>query len=593
MTKPLRNQAFRGTFCVLVASLAASCGGGQTQGAPFDPRWSDDGGAAMAALQQRLASAPLPRGADVAVGVVDKGTLVGAPLDGGAPWTFKHALDQRPSVAGSVVVGLGGGELFALDARSGRLLWKREAGGLLRGAGDDGKTTAVSLMSSTLRGTTVLAIARDGSVLRQLEDANEAIGVPAVAGGLVFLPWQKQYVSAFDVEQGSEKARTILRHQTSHVFVTGGAMFFGETSATRLDGQIRLSGADKASTVTLPKRELPGDPRWRGSGNEPLPVAAGATDRIRLYARPTASGPAGFEGDRYVGTYLKLAVGFDAKDASLAWVHAGDAPYIGGAAYAGGFALCDASGKVRLLDAKSGAVQGEVSLGKALLSCVVQADALTKPAASGEPLPVQLAKAVAMRDAEHGTMQRVLLAELTKLPDESVTQALLDLATDARTPPELLELSRAAIAKRTNGIEPMLAALDKRYDYLAGTLVAPPVGPIADALGASGEKRAAPLLARHLLDPSTVALDVPRAAAALDKLAGPAERPALETFFAHYRCVANDEALVPAVASVASALMRLGARDIVLRGAKDPFTTAEVKGRLEALVKAAPAGRKP
>ena len=68
-----------------------------------------------------------------------------------------------------------------------------------------------------------------------------------------------------------------------------------------------------------------------------------------------------------------------------------------------------------------------------------------------------------------------VLAELTKLPDESVTQALLDLATDTRTAPELLELARAAIAKRTNGIEPMLAALDKRYDYLAGTLVAPRV----------------------------------------------------------------------------------------------------------------------
>lgn len=593
MKKSLRNPGNFGRFTLLALTLTASCGGGQTQGAPFDPRWSDDGGAAMAALQQRLASAPLPRGADVAVGVVDKGTLVGAPLDGGAPWTFQHALDQRPSVAGSVVVGLGGGELFALDARSGRLLWKREAGGLLRGAGDDGKTTAVSLMSSTLRGTTVLAIARDGSVLRQLEDANEAIGVPAVAGGLVFLPWQKQYVSAFDIEQGNEKARTILRHQTSRALVTGGAMFFGEASVTRLDGQIRLSGADKATTVTLPKRELPGDPRWLGSGNEPLPVAAGAADRIRLYARPTASGPAGIEGDRYVGTYLKLALGLDAKDASLAWVHAGDAPYLGGAAYAGGFALCDANGKVELLDAKSGASQGQVSLGKPLLSCVVQADGLTKPAATGRPLTAQLVQAVAMRDAEHVTMQRVLLAELTKLPDESVTQALLDLATDTRTAPELLELARAAIAKRTNGIEPMLAALDKRYDYLAGTLVAPPVGPIADALGASGEKRAAPLLARHLLDPSTVVLDVPRAAAALEKLAGPAERPALETFFAHYRCVANDEALVPAVASVASTLLRLGARDLVLRGAKDPFTTAEVKGRLEPLVKGAPAARRP
>jgi len=170
-----------------VASAAlAGCGGGQTQGAAFDSGWSNDDGVAIAAFQQSFASAKVPRGTDVAVGVSGK-ELVGVPLDGGPVWTFPHQLDGRPSVAGTEVVGMGGGELFALDAKTGKRLWARRAGGLLRGIGDDGKTTVVSLMSTTGRGTSVLALSHDGEVIRQVED-EAAIGVPAVVDTYAFLP---------------------------------------------------------------------------------------------------------------------------------------------------------------------------------------------------------------------------------------------------------------------------------------------------------------------------------------------------------------------------------------------------------------------
>ena len=571
---------------------ALGCGGGQTQGAPFDPRWSDDGGVAVGALQQKLMSKPVPTGANVAIGVVDKNTLVGVSLDGGSPWTFSHAMDHRPVIAGSVVVGEGSGEVFALNASNGKLLWKREAGGLLRGAGDDGKTTVVSLMSTTLKGTTVLVIARDGTVVRQIEDENEAIGVPWVIDGFVFLPWQKQYISIYDTELGTESARAIIRHQTSRVVARGGALFFGEESVTRFDGQIRMSSQDKASTMTLPKKELPGNPKWLGPGNDPQAITSGARDRIRLYARPKATGPIGVEGGTYTATYLSIAVGLDATDAHLVWAYTGKAPFIGGYAYTGGVALCDENGDVRFVDGKTGALAGQVSPGKKVQSCVVQADGITKTAPATAPLSAQLVEAVALRDSEHVTIQKLLLAELAAQPDEAVTKALLDLATDARTAPVLLEDARAAIAKRTTGIDPMLAALSKHYDYLANVLIAPPVGPIADAMAKANEKRAAPLLASHLLDPANGVSDIQHAAQALSTLATPAELPALKTFFAHYRGVAEDEALVPAVASVAQALIRLGAKDLVTAAAADPYTKDVVKAQLQALLKG-PAAPKP
>lgn len=586
--KLLRGAALALSFA------AASCGGGQTPGAAFDARWAYDGGAAIAKIQRELAAAPLPRGADVAVGVTEEGgetALVGAPLGGGEPWRFAHALASRPVIAGSVVVGLGRGELFALDAATGRLLWRRPAGGQVRGAGDDGQTTVVSLMPRTGRGSVILAVAHNGEVLRQLED-DEAIGAPAVVGRYAFLPWKGQYVTVFDLQRGEEVARALLRTEVSRAFTLGGALFFGGAAATRLDDRIRGAAEDRASTVALPARDLPGAPRWITPGTEVLDPVATAFDRNRLYARPTVKGPAALEGDRFAATYFRVAVGFDAGTRKVAWAHAGDADFLGGAAYEGGFALCDAKGEVTFLDARRGAPSARVSLGVPVVSCVVQADRIQVPPRDAEPLQQQLERVVSLPDAELAAIQRVLLGELAALPDDEVTRAIILLARGERGSPALLADARRALAARRTGAQYLLQALERRYDFLSGVLKPPPVGPLADAVAAMGERRAAPLLAAHLLDPATPPEDVPHAAAALSTLAGPAELSALKTFFAMYRGI--DEApLTDAAAGVAQALQRLGAGEVVARAAEDPFTAEPLRERLRGLGKQAAAERLP
>ncbi len=171
----------KGGSAMLVAAFTIGCGGGQTRlDSVFSSDWRDDGGVAVRRLHAKLASFPVRRNAPVAVGVVENAPggglpapshmLVGAPLaEGGAYWSYSHPIDGRPQIAGSVVVAAGGGELFALDALTGRPLWVRQSGGALRGAGDDGRTTVVSLGGIGDTGSIVLAIAHDGSVLRQLE----------------------------------------------------------------------------------------------------------------------------------------------------------------------------------------------------------------------------------------------------------------------------------------------------------------------------------------------------------------------------------------------------------------------------------------
>jgi outer membrane protein assembly factor BamB len=577
-------------FVATTILALAACGGGQTRGSAFDPSWFNDDGAAVTAFQKSFKS-PVPLGADVAIGVSGKSTLVGIALSGGKSWSFEHALDSRPAVTGAVVVGLGAGELFALEARTGKLLWKRNAGGRLRGAGDDGVTTVISILPTTGLGSVVLAIDHEGQVVRQLEDS-ASIGVPAVVDGYAFLPWQGQYVTIYDLHAGEEKARALFRSATSRAFAVGGALFFGENGVTRFDASIGQASHSGGASVKLPERELPGAPRWMRPGTDTPPLATAAFDQVRLYARPTASGAPAVSGGRYAATYFRVAVGLDATSGAVAWAHAHDAEILGGAAYEGGFALCDGKGNVTFLDARSGGVTGHVELGKALTSCVVQADAFTQPGSAKTPsLTEQIADVARLPDADLVPMQQVLLQELAKIDSPLATRTLIDLAASERTAPALIEDARSALSARRTGADEMLAALDHHFDYLASTRSPPPVGPLADALAAMKEKRAAPLLAAHLGDPATPTDDVRRAAAALIELGGKKEIEPIRRFFASYRGLGEpeiDSAIQAAVVSAAAALIKIGARDVVAGAATDPFTNVALRPRLAAILAGKP-----
>ncbi|AKT36265.1 PQQ-binding-like beta-propeller repeat protein [Chondromyces crocatus] len=569
---------------MILAVAASSCGGGQTQGAVFDPLWADDNGAAITKLQQQIARAPLARGVDVAVGVASEGgrtVLLGAPLRGGDPWRFEHALDTRPTVTGTVVIGFGDRKLFALDAATGKLLWTRLVQGRLRAAGDDGHTTVISMEPRTGRGSVLFVVTHEGEVLRQIEDEHD-IGVPAVAGRYAFLPWQGQFVTALDLLRGNEAARALLRTETSRAFAVGGALFFGGAAVTRFDDKIGLGAQNKATTVALPSVELPGVPQWIPSGTEVISPRTSALDKTRIYARPSATGPAGIVGDRFAATYFRVVTGLDARSGGLAWVNVGDADFIGGAAYDGGFVLCDDRGDITFFDAAHGAASARLSLGAPLRSCVVQADGIKiAPRPRNEPLWKQLEQVVSLPDAELAAIQRFVLRELAKQPEEEVTSVLINVASQGRGATALHDEARRALAQRRNGGKFLLKALERRVDFLAGSLRAPPVGPIAEALAAMKEKKGAPLLTEHLLDPETSTADLGQVAAALAVLAGPAELPSLRTFFAMYRGV-SDESLDPALAQVSDTLRRLGAVELLTRAVTDPWTAPALRKHLEA-----------
>ena len=598
MTRPRSRARRRARYAfakalVAAATLTAACGGGSgAVGSAFNTNWENDGGRSIADVQRRLASATLPAGTGVAVGVTPKG-LIGAPLDGSATWKHAAKLDGRPAITGNVVVGSGSGQVFALDAQSGKVLWTVSSDGrAVRGAGDDGSVTVVSLGEPSGGGSLILAVDRSGNELRRFEPEVD-VGVPAVLGGVAFVPWGNQYVSAIEIDSGNELGRLLMRDKVSHAINIGGSIYFGELAVVRFDDKIGQAPKNQANRTQLPERELAGTPVWLGPGSVVHPVTSGAPERVRLFARPVEGGLAA---ERLAATYFRVVMGLNAKDGTLRWARTLPHDVIGGAAADGGFAACDATGKVWLLAARAGGDAGAVNLGEKLSSCVVQGGSFKVPEGKDTPpLAEQVGQAIKLRMPQMVTAQRFLLRELGALEDESVTKVLVDLASDPQTPPMLLEDSRQLLASRRNGAEYMIAALERRYDFLADVLLPPPVGPIADALSAMNETRAAQLLAEHLNDPANTPDDVQRAARALTKLATKQQYADLRTFFALYRAAAAEDEMIAAVISTAQALIKIGGKEgakVVTHAASDPLTHPQVREGIKNLAPSAGGGAK-
>ena len=390
-------------------------------------------------MQTRLRGARPSANTDLVVSVAGNDKIIGTPLGGGAQWTAKHALDVRPIIAGGVVVVSGGNEVAALDATSGKKLWARPTGGLpLVGAGDDGNLTALSLSRGA--GSTLLIVGRDGSVKRQIE-TDKTLGDPEVVGGVVFVPWANQYVSAIDAASGDEIGRVTIRDKVSRALTIGGTLYFGELAFIRFDDKISQSSRGGASRVALPSRELPGTPRLL------VPPAANARDRDRLFGRPSGEAtPLAIDSGRFYASYYRLILGLEAQRGNLTWVHTHPHDFIGGEAVTGGLVLCDEEGKIVALDAQTGQVSMEKSVGEPIKSCVVQADTFQAPKAAtpGPSLSQQITDAVTVREATLATAQRLLLRELATLEDESATKTLIDIASDPRSVPVLVADARRA-----------------------------------------------------------------------------------------------------------------------------------------------------
>lgn len=538
-------------------ALVAACGGGQTRGHPLDGSWDDEKGEELARFLASWKQPKPPRPPAVALGVVDATHIVGYAYDRGRRWEKEYPFESRPVLAGSVVVGVGEDWMVAIDALTGEEIWRRKAIGWLRGVGDDGETTVVSLEGASGKRSVMLAIDRGGNVVRQFYET-ATVGSPAVFDEFAFLPYGEGFVVVFDLVRGSEVARVVSDRPVSRAFIEDGVLYFGEDVAIRYDDEIVAARTGGGTTFTPPARRFPGDPRWLLPGDTTLPLYTTQSDAVRIYRQP---------GRPAVLSYHRLAIGLDEED-RIRWVHPSDEIYVGGDAGRHTVALCTASGVIEWLDLTSGVRVAQADVGAPLTSCQIQNDGPPGlRSAPPEPLEDQLRAALTRVDPLLLPMALVLLDELAEIAGDRATATLVQLARrrPQRFASEATVQERAAelLGRRETGFTAIVDALSawsrrwQAYDL--------PVEALADAARRGGVTAAARPLARGLHHPYATGADLEAVARALARVATPRERRDLTVFYGRYRCATEPEALVRAVQHAARALREIDAEAVVDR----------------------------
>lgn len=180
-------------------------------------------------------------------------------------WTARVGEVSAPmsvSVNGNTIaVASADGTVAAIDAASGRDLWRGSAGGAIAaGVGSDGTTAAV-----VTRGNELVALAVGKPLWRERLPA-VSYTAPFVAGGRVFVLTADRSVSAFDARNG-RRLWTQQRPGEPLVLRHGGVMLaVGDTLVVGLSG--RLAGLDP----------LTGRVRWEA----PIAIPRGVNDVERL-----------------------------------------------------------------------------------------------------------------------------------------------------------------------------------------------------------------------------------------------------------------------------------------------------------------------
>lgn len=581
----------------LAAFAGAGCGGTSgdlivVSGKPFSQETLNDpqNVEGQKKVIERLQKMPPALNPDALVAVTGNAEITGMDLTSGKTWTYKHPLDRRPKLAGPLVVGSGGGEIFGLDAKTGGEKWRtNKVRGKLIGAGSDGASTALTLTSD--EGSRLVILGPDGSI-RVDKTTEMPLAKPAVTSGLVFVPWKALYVSVFDVTSGAQLATFVTDTETTHVRAIGGALFAGQGRLVRFDPQI-MQAKQGGSNLAVPSNDLPNVSRRDiyVPPDHDDKLADDAIDQTVLAGRPTASGPAGFMADRVYGGYYKLVMGWGAKDAKLAWVYTGKADVVAATAADDGVVTVDEAGVVKLLTAANGAEAKTYDVGKPVMDADISVDALKIGSASPKgDVTEQIKEAVTLPLNELATAQIYLVQQLASSTDEDATKVLLEVADAEKTASALRDEARKSIAARKNGAAAMIEMLARHANFLKDTRT-PPVGPMATALAAMKETKAAQPLLDQLLDPALPNRDVLDTAQGVAALAGKEQLPRLERFVQLYRASATGNlALTDAIGAIGGAILRVGGADgktFVVNAQKDALTDKDVKEVLQKQLDAA------
>ena len=576
---------------LMVAVLVCSAGCASTPAA-FSARYADNVEEDLTLLVQRVESAPQRNPPAIAVGVGTDSKVYAYDLVARRVlWQVPARPRFAPELAGSSVVMQEGERIIGLDLKTGVQSFQFDASGMhLVGADGDANGCVVALASGqgTFAKSRVAFIS--GGTRRWTRELDFPVGVPALVGSVVLVPWSNQYLSGLETATGNEFARLRVRDAViSHALVAGGRVYAGSKSGiAALTREIVAANLETGPHYQAPSQELPGRPLFLRDAYAPapLPTPESAQNRIRLTWQPQAG--AGTEiqlagGNLYLMFY-RFVFALDPKDLALHWVYTHDVDLVGARAQADGVLLGDARGELRYLSAQAGATlwvekNAPPSVDLELPGDQSAVGGAAEGAAVAADVRQQLAAAAQDMDSRLVPVRLLAVELLSKLEDPAATLDLLALCEDERTTVGIRKAACNALRQRKTGNEHVLAALARHAAFLDGTS-APPVGALAKAAATQHETRATPLLIAHLKDPNTPTPGLAELVRSLGELKDATAAAPLSEFLLLYHADVVDEHLARALELTPSTLVKLqgqAARDVLAKVMADSLSASPVQ----------------
>jgi len=477
-------------------------------------------------------------------------------------WRAPVSSRTIPHVAGSVIVTQEEEGVVARDLWTGAVRFRAEDGALhLVGADGDGSVSAVVLSTGGGVGAhSRILLATEGAVDHDFE-VDHAMGMPAVLGGLAFLPWGSQNMSVLDVRSGTEVARVrLLDEVVGSARVSGEQVYFGQRSAFRFDRNIAEGTRSAASSLTPSVGELPGRPGLVVDAYRPPLHPESALHRVRLEWAPAGEGnDFRFADNNLYLVFYRLIFALSPETGEVRWAHAHEEDVVGATAVQGGLFIVDARGQIAFARAGDGAVANGPALGTNVMVAALRAAAADPPTTStGTPPPLvdQLLAVAQDTDARLVPGQLFAVERMTALEQPEATSRLISLCDGRDYPGTVRVAACTAVASRDVGAAAVVTALERHAGFLEGT-TAPPVGALARAAARMEESRAVPLLIAHLKDPDTASADLAPLLVALGALGDNSAAQPVHDFIRTYHADPVDEDVVRGLEAAIQALLAL------------------------------------
>jgi hypothetical protein len=567
----------------LALSLVAGCGGGATSGA-FSQRFPDDRVDHVEAVVARLQQAPPEHDRSIVLlAATSPDRLIAYDLASQHTlWEQPATLRTVPYVAGHYVVSqeTDGVVVRAIDGgRETARIADQQMG--LVGADGDRDSGAIALSTGGAVGarSVLVGLSHGSPSFRAAVD--QAIGVPAVRGDMIFQPWGNQNLSVLE-EDGTEIARVrVTRGVLGHAFVEGPHIFVGQTGLGLLSPD--LDSGEDVPWLEIANVPRPGNPPLLRDAYTPPPAPSSATHRVRLAVAPRASGNAvALVDDLVVLVFYRLVFGLSDLGAHAAWVQEMPHDVVGVTVREAGIFVVDDHGDVSLLSRTDGRPIWSASIGESASYAVIDPGTFAptgEPQGDALPLRDQLLSAAQSTDSRLVPAREFAVRLMRDLDDPQVTTNLVALCDDRTVPASVHASACDALASRTSGPDAIVTALGRHQAYLQGTS-APPVGPLARAALAMSERRATPLLLAQLRDPETRAEDLAALFEALSGLGDASALSPIEDFLRLYHAEPSDSGLAPGLAAGVAAYAHLAgptSRELLQSLIDDALTMQEVR----------------